>query len=91
MIHLLPDRVRAAREQYGWTQEELAARAGLSRNHIVLIETGQRPNLAANTVDALADALSRTADWLMGRDHVTHGCFCRCPCHATRSIKQHPA
>ncbi|MFF4366537.1 Scr1 family TA system antitoxin-like transcriptional regulator [Streptomyces sp. NPDC001594] len=36
-------RVRALREERGWTQEELAERLGCSGTHISAVETGRRP------------------------------------------------
>jgi transcriptional regulator with XRE-family HTH domain len=42
-------RIRAARLRAGLTQEQLGLRAGVSRNHVHLLETGRSsPTLAAN-------------------------------------------
>lgn len=49
-------RVRSAREARGWTQEDLAAEAGLDRTYIGGIERGER-NLALLNVNKLALAL----------------------------------
>lgn len=49
-------RVRAAREERGWTQEDLAAEAGLDRTYVGGIERGER-NLALLNVNKLAVAL----------------------------------
>ena len=40
-------RIRQMRQDRGWTQEELAARARMSRSHIAMIENETRP---ANTL-----------------------------------------
>ncbi|MEX2126094.1 MAG: helix-turn-helix transcriptional regulator [Woeseia sp.] len=50
------DRVRSAREARSWTQEDLAAEAGLDRTYIGGIERGER-NLALLNVNKLAVAL----------------------------------
>jgi transcriptional regulator with XRE-family HTH domain len=49
------DRLRARREQRGWTQEELALRTDLSQMYLSQLETGVRtPSFA--TMAALARA-----------------------------------
>ncbi|MGH8194150.1 MAG: helix-turn-helix domain-containing protein [Woeseiaceae bacterium] len=50
------ERVRSAREGRGWTQEDLAAEAGLDRTYVGGIERGER-NLALLNVNKLAIAL----------------------------------
>jgi transcriptional regulator with XRE-family HTH domain len=50
------ERVRSAREARGWTQEDLAAEAGLDRTYVGGIERGER-NLALLNVNKLAIAL----------------------------------
>ena len=49
--------LRQLRESAGMTQEELAARAGLSSKAVSLLERGERRRPYAHTVTALADAL----------------------------------
>ena len=48
-------RVRAARDQRGWTQAELAARAGLSRPTIARIERGD--DVSTATLGKVATSL----------------------------------
>lgn len=55
-------RLREVRKQKGLSQEKLAALAGLARNFISMVETGQR-NVTIATVQKLARALNcRMAD-----------------------------
>ncbi|MDP8974589.1 MAG: helix-turn-helix domain-containing protein [Actinomycetota bacterium] len=53
-------RLRRLREAAGFTQEELAARAGLSSDAVSALERGQRKRPYPHTVRALADALDLT-------------------------------
>lgn len=63
-----PRRLRTARKHRGWSMETLGREAGLSRQHVHELESGERPNMAARTVSALADALGTTVDWLLGHE-----------------------
>ena len=61
-------RIKAAREAKGMTQEDFAAALDMSRNHISVIERGQKvPKL--DTFVAIANALDVSADNLL-RDVV---------------------
>ena len=60
--------IRECREAAGWTQAELAERAGLSQQHVSLIEAGGRPELSVRTMMRLADALQ--ADWCCDGDRI---------------------
>jgi predicted ATPase/DNA-binding XRE family transcriptional regulator len=55
-------RVRRLREAAGLTQEELAGRAGLTRNAVSLLERGERRRPYPHTVRALADALELSGE-----------------------------
>ena len=55
-------RLRRLREAAGLTQEELAERAGLSRNAISSLERGERKRPYPHTVRSLAEALGLSED-----------------------------
>ncbi len=57
VLVLFGRRVRAARVSKGWSQEELAAAAGLDRTYISGLERGVR-NPALRTQQRIAQALS---------------------------------
>lgn len=57
----IPNRVRVARVEKGWTQQELADRVGVTRQTIGLIEKGQyNPTIALCL--RLAEVLGKTLD-----------------------------
>lgn len=53
----LGDRVRAAREQAGLTQVELARRSGVSRHTVVNVESGAAEGTSVGTVVRILGAL----------------------------------
>ena len=57
-------RLREVRKSKGLSQEKLGAQAGIARNFVSMIETGQR-NVTLETVEKLAKALSCTMSNLM--------------------------
>lgn len=63
---LFPERLRAAREQRGLNQGELAKRSKLQASAISHFETGARKPSFDN-LRRLADALQITTDYLIGR------------------------
>jgi transcriptional regulator with XRE-family HTH domain len=54
--------VRRLRQNAGLTQKDLAARAGITENHVWQIEAGRRPVLRPPTVHRLAGALGVEID-----------------------------
>lgn len=62
-------RLRATREAKGLSQADLAAKTGLQPSAISHFETGRRAP-AFDNLKVLADALSVTTDYLMGRGEV---------------------
>jgi transcriptional regulator with XRE-family HTH domain len=60
-------RLKEAREIRGLTQDDLADRAGVTAVQISHYETGVKPSASAITLVKLADALSVTIDYLLGR------------------------
>jgi transcriptional regulator with XRE-family HTH domain len=57
-------RVRLWRERYGWSQRDLATRAGLSHRTVLKVEKGYGVTVA--TLEAVAGALGASADDLLG-------------------------
>jgi transcriptional regulator with XRE-family HTH domain len=56
ILHSFDKRVASARERRGWSQEKLAAEAGLDRTYVGGIERGER-NVALLNINKLAMAL----------------------------------
>ncbi|MBT3271209.1 helix-turn-helix transcriptional regulator [Candidatus Poribacteria bacterium] len=48
------DRVRELRRERGWTQETLAAKSGLNRAYLSLVETGKR-NITLRQAEVIAN------------------------------------
>ncbi len=67
---MLGDMVRTAREKLGWSQSELARRAGLTSGHISQIESGKRPNPRGDVVQALAQTLGISAESFYANQRV---------------------
>ena len=57
-------RVRQARLDLGWSQEELAFRSGLHRTYVGAVERGER-NVALLNLRKLATALGRSAGYVL--------------------------
>jgi transcriptional regulator with XRE-family HTH domain len=60
-------RLKAARDNRGWTQGDLANASGVPSMMISHFETGVRPSASAATLVKLANALSVSIDYLLGR------------------------
>ncbi|WP_366943631.1 helix-turn-helix transcriptional regulator [Acidiferrobacter sp.] len=56
VLIILGNRIREKRKSCGWTQEELAARAGIDRSYIGGVERGER-NLTFTVLCELCSAL----------------------------------
>ena len=65
IIEIFAARLTIARHAAGLTQEELAARVGLARVSITMMETG-RSGTTLDNLTALCRALSASADFLLG-------------------------
>ncbi len=59
------ERLKSARELRGYSQEQLAARAGMPPSSIAHFETGRKPSF--DSLRRLANALEITTDYLLGR------------------------
>ena len=55
-------RITALRKLEGISQQELADRSGLTRQHIGRIENGELPNVAYVTIQQIAEAMGMTVD-----------------------------
>jgi transcriptional regulator with XRE-family HTH domain len=62
----LGDRVAKERQKRGWTQQELAERAGVRYETINRIENGKHTEPRVYVAVALAKALGTTVDYLVG-------------------------
>jgi transcriptional regulator with XRE-family HTH domain len=68
VMSTLGERLIAARESRGWTQEEVALRAQLPRQAISRLERGERTHVRSDVLGRLAIALEVSADYLLGLD-----------------------
>jgi transcriptional regulator with XRE-family HTH domain len=59
-------KVKRLRTERRWTQQELAARAGIAQPVISRLESHARANVHADVLKRLARALGCTADYLIG-------------------------
>ena len=58
-------RIKALRERKGWSQSELARRAGVTSQYIVQLESGARKNPSLDVLRKLADALDVKVESLL--------------------------
>ena len=66
-LNPIGERVRRCRQLWGWTQQRLAARAGLTQSTISMIEKGARGNeMSLDTAWRLAWGLGTSIDMLAG-------------------------
>lgn len=65
----LGDRIREAREAKGWTQEQLADKAQISKGFLSDVENNKR-NVSAENALRIADALGMSLDYLMRGEEV---------------------
>lgn len=63
---VFPERLRAARDLRGWSQNDLAARSGMPQSSVGHFEGGTRKP-SFDTLRKLANALEVTTDYLLGR------------------------
>src|SRR5712691_9158935 len=58
------DRIKDVRDEKGWTQDELAQKAGISKGFLSDVENNKR-NVSAENALKIADALGVSLDFLM--------------------------
>lgn len=63
-MNQLGERIKARRQELGWTQDDLASKAGLSKGFLSDLENGKR-NVSANHLLDIARVLSLSLDYLM--------------------------
>lgn len=66
-MSIFGDRVKAARKMRGWSQKELADKAGTSQQNIQRYETEDREPQSSNLL-AISKALGVTVSYLLGTD-----------------------
>ena len=82
---VLAERVRAARQEVGWTLQDLAQRCGVAVSTIQKIEAGQMvPSLSV--LSKVANGLRRRVSFLIGEDtgelEISY-----CPAHGRRTVQ----
>lgn len=65
-VPVSPSALRQARRAAGLTQEALAHRAGITTNSVHRLEAGRHWGAQVATVQALADVLGVSPDYLIG-------------------------
>lgn len=70
LTHRFGDAVRAAREELGISQEELAGRCGLHRTYLAGVERGTR-NPSLKSIGKIADGLVQPVSTLFRRMETT--------------------
>jgi transcriptional regulator with XRE-family HTH domain len=56
-MSIVGDRIKTLRESHGWSQGQLAKRAGMAPQTVMRIESGETPQPTQRTVERLARAL----------------------------------
>lgn len=65
MVETIGDRIRAAREQEGLSQQDLADAAGVSKSAVSQWETGDTKSLRPDNLFKIARRLDRRAEWII--------------------------
>ena len=60
------EKIRELREAFGWSQEELARRAGVSTRTVLRVENGQTANPSAQTLAQIAAGFGQPPDFFEG-------------------------
>jgi transcriptional regulator with XRE-family HTH domain len=71
----MQERLRALRNERGWTQQHLAALSGVPDATISRIERGETTDISINIVRRLANSFDVTLDYLAGVSDLPRGCM----------------
>lgn len=71
---VLADNLKRLRAERGWSQEELAYRAGLHRTFVAHVERGAR-NISLDNIERLALALETEPAILLRADETGRWCY----------------
>jgi len=64
---MLTNNIKKLRKKFGWSQQKLAQKAGLSYNAITKIEQGSAKNPRMETLIKIAGAFNISIDELIGK------------------------
>ena len=62
------EKIKVAREEFGWSQDRLAKEINISRHSLSRIETSEELNMKAATAVLIAKALGLSLDYLLCLD-----------------------
>ena len=69
-MRTLGERIRARRIELGWTQDNLASKAGISKGFLSDLENGKR-SVSAQNLQIIAQILNLSLDFLMKGEDVS--------------------
>jgi transcriptional regulator with XRE-family HTH domain len=70
-MNLVAERVLVLRRRRQWTQQQLAEKAGVTRQQVYLFETGKFPNIPAKALASIAQALDTTIEDLFRSENAS--------------------
>lgn len=64
-------KIKYLRNNWGWSQKDLAEKSGLSQTYISAIESGKKANPGIKSIKGIADAFGKTVDDLVKDTNIT--------------------